>query len=75
MFDREGLIGLFKERALKFGDFTLVSGKKSTYYMDGKADHPARQGVATGQRRSAGPVEATSNPMPSAECRSEQIRL
>ena len=36
MFDREELIGLFKERALKFGDFTLVSGKKSTYYMDGK---------------------------------------
>jgi len=36
MFDREELIGLFKERALKFGDFTLASGKKSTYYMDGK---------------------------------------
>tara|TARA_R110002072_G_scaffold238769_2_gene396323 strand:- start:228182 stop:228742 length:561 start_codon:yes stop_codon:yes gene_type:complete len=36
MFDREALIKLFKERALKFGDFTLASGKKSTYYMDGK---------------------------------------
>jgi len=36
MFDREELIRLFHERALKFGDFTLVSGKKSTYYMDGK---------------------------------------
>ena len=36
MFDREELISLFKERALKFGDFTLASGKKSTYYMDGK---------------------------------------
>ena len=36
MFDREKLIELFRERALKFGDFTLASGKKSSYYLDGK---------------------------------------
>jgi orotate phosphoribosyltransferase len=36
MYDRQKLIGLFRERALKFGDFTLASGKKSTYYLDGK---------------------------------------
>lgn len=30
------LIDLVKERALRFGDFTLASGKKSTYYLDGK---------------------------------------
>lgn len=36
MYDRKKLIGLFHERALKFGDFTLASGKKSTYYLDGK---------------------------------------
>lgn len=36
MSDREKLIALFHERALKFGDFTLASGKKSTYYLDGK---------------------------------------
>ena len=30
------LIELFRERALKFGDFTLASGKKATYYLDGK---------------------------------------
>lgn len=36
MYDRQKLIGLFHERALKFGDFTLASGKKSTYYLDGK---------------------------------------
>lgn len=36
MFDRTALIELFRERALKFGDFTLVSGQKSTYYLDGK---------------------------------------
>lgn len=36
MFDRDALIKVFQERALKFGDFTLVSGKKSSYYLDGK---------------------------------------
>jgi orotate phosphoribosyltransferase len=36
MYDRPQLIQLFHERALKFGDFTLASGKKSTYYLDGK---------------------------------------
>jgi orotate phosphoribosyltransferase len=36
MDDRARLIALFHERALKFGDFTLASGKKSTYYLDGK---------------------------------------
>lgn len=36
MFDRQQLIALFRERALKFGDFTLASGQKSTYYLDGK---------------------------------------
>ena len=36
MYDRDRLMELIRERALKFGDFTLVSGKKSTYYLDGK---------------------------------------
>jgi orotate phosphoribosyltransferase len=36
MYDRGQLIRLFRERALKFGDFTLASGRKSTYYLDGK---------------------------------------
>jgi orotate phosphoribosyltransferase len=36
MYDRDAMIDLFRERALKFGDFTLVSGKKSSYYLDGK---------------------------------------
>ncbi len=36
MYDRQQLIDLFRERALKFGEFTLTSGQKSSYYLDGK---------------------------------------
>lgn len=36
MYDRPELMELFRQRALKFGDFTLASGKKATYYLDGK---------------------------------------
>lgn len=36
MYDKQELINLIRERALKFGDFTLASGKKARYYLDGK---------------------------------------
>lgn len=36
MYDRQPLIDLVRRRALKFGDFTLASGQKSRYYLDGK---------------------------------------
>ena len=36
MYDREQLIHQIREKALKFGNFTLASGKKATYYLDGK---------------------------------------
>ena len=36
MYDQERLKQLIRERALKFGDFTLASGKKAKYYLDGK---------------------------------------
>jgi orotate phosphoribosyltransferase len=36
MYESSRLITLFRERALKFGDFTLASGKKAKYYLDGK---------------------------------------
>lgn len=36
MYDRQALIDLIREKALRFGDFTLASGKKATYYLDGK---------------------------------------
>ena len=34
MYSKQQLIDLFRERAMRFGDFTLASGKKSTYYVD-----------------------------------------
>jgi orotate phosphoribosyltransferase len=34
MYDRETLKQLIQTNALKFGDFTLASGKKSSFYLD-----------------------------------------
>ena len=34
MYDKEHLQSLILEKSLKFGDFTLASGKKATYYLD-----------------------------------------
>ncbi len=36
MYDKQALMLLVKEKALKFGDFTLASGRKAKYYLDGK---------------------------------------
>ncbi len=36
MYSKEALMALFREKALKFGSFTLASGKKASYYLDGK---------------------------------------
>ncbi|MBN1589418.1 MAG: orotate phosphoribosyltransferase [Pirellulales bacterium] len=36
MYDKESLIALIRHKSLKFGDFTLASGKKARYYLDGK---------------------------------------
>lgn len=36
MYDAQALVAAIREKALKFGDFTLASGKKAKYYLDGK---------------------------------------
>lgn len=36
MSTRDRLRDLFRQRALQFGDFTLASGKKSSYYVNSK---------------------------------------
>jgi orotate phosphoribosyltransferase len=34
MYDRQELIDLIRARALAFGDFTLASGQKASFYLD-----------------------------------------
>lgn len=34
LYDREKLIALVHEKALEFGDFTLASGEKASFYLD-----------------------------------------
>jgi len=34
MYDRQSLQALIRDKALRFGDFTLASGKKASYYLD-----------------------------------------
>jgi orotate phosphoribosyltransferase len=36
MYDRQALVELVRSRALRFGNFTLASGKQAKYYLDGK---------------------------------------
>ena len=36
MTNKDRLKELFRQRALQFGDFTLASGKKSSYYVNSK---------------------------------------
>jgi orotate phosphoribosyltransferase len=36
VYDRQALLQLVRAKALKFGSFTLASGKQATYYLDGK---------------------------------------
>ncbi len=34
MYDKQALVTLVRETALAFGDFTLASGKKASFYLD-----------------------------------------
>ena len=74
MYDKQPLIELIRAKALKFGDFTLASGKKATYYLDGKQvtlDPVGARLVAEGiLDLLAGP----RCPRPSAACRSAPTR-
>ncbi|QEG37469.1 orotate phosphoribosyltransferase [Bythopirellula goksoeyrii] len=45
MYDRQALHDLIRQQALKFGDFTLASGKKATYYLDCRQVTLDSQGV------------------------------
>lgn len=45
MYDRQALHDLIRQQALKFGDFTLASGKKASYYLDCRQVTLDSQGV------------------------------
>lgn len=34
MYDQTALVALVREKALRFGDFTLASGKQASFYLD-----------------------------------------
>jgi orotate phosphoribosyltransferase len=36
VYDKQALVALVKEQALRVGEFTLASGQKASYYLDGK---------------------------------------
>ena len=36
MYEKDALLAIVRQKALRFGQFTLASGKKATYYLDGK---------------------------------------
>jgi orotate phosphoribosyltransferase len=36
VYNRDDLVAQVREKALRFGEFTLVSGKTASYYLDGK---------------------------------------
>lgn len=44
-FEKSKLIELLKTRSLKHGDFTLASGKKSSFYIDGRLVTLSAQGA------------------------------
>lgn len=46
MGDRERLIGLLRERSITFGDFTLASGARSSYYVDARRTTMSAEGLA-----------------------------
>ena len=46
MTDQQLLESLLRERSLRFGDFTLASGQRSSYYIDARRTTMSAQGLA-----------------------------
>jgi orotate phosphoribosyltransferase len=61
MYDRDALQQLVREKALKFGDFTLASGKKAKFYLDCRKITLDAQGA---RLIGEGMLELLSNDMP-----------
>jgi len=63
VYDKQALIDLVREKALKFGDFTLASGKKASFYLDGKQITLDAQGA---KLIAEGILELIGRPLPKA---------
>lgn len=63
MYDRQALLQLVRDKALKFGNFTLASGKQATYYLDGKQVTLDAQGS---RLVGEGILELLGEPLPAA---------
>jgi orotate phosphoribosyltransferase len=61
MYDRQTLADLIKQQALKFGDFTLASGKKASFYLDCRQVTLDSRGA---KLIGAGMLELIANDMP-----------
>jgi orotate phosphoribosyltransferase len=63
VYDKQALIQLIRDKALRFGQFTLASGKQASYYLDGKQvtlDSVGARLIA------AGILERLGEPLPQA---------
>jgi orotate phosphoribosyltransferase len=63
MYQPQELIEHIRAKALKFGDFTLASGRKSSYYLDGKQVTLDAQGA---KLVAEGMLELLGEPLPAA---------
>jgi orotate phosphoribosyltransferase len=63
MYQRQALIEHIRDRALRLGDFTLASGRKSSYYLDGKQVTLDAQGA---KLVAEGMLELLGDPLPVA---------
>lgn len=63
MYDKNALIELVRQKALKFGDFTLASGKKAKYYLDCRQVTLDSQGA---KLIGEGMLELIGTPLPDA---------
>jgi orotate phosphoribosyltransferase len=63
MYDKQRLIDLVRELGLRFGDFTLASGKKASYYLDCRKVTLDSRGVV---QVAAGMLDLLANAWPDA---------
>jgi len=74
VYDKEALTSLIRHKALKFGDFTLASGKKATYYLDGKQVTLDPHGARLVAEGILDLLDANNMPAAVGGCRLEPIR-